>query len=90
MAAIPIKTSGRLMQLLIGGVCLVLLLRDHTAGATIPTIDNIVKILQSPVVQQLILPRPLVAADTGFVGGEAADESAPAKPAKKPPKDEKK
>ncbi|KFB35683.1 hypothetical protein ZHAS_00002566 [Anopheles sinensis] len=39
--AIPIRASSRLMQLLIGGVCLVLVLRDHTAVATIPTIDNI-------------------------------------------------
>uniref|UniRef100_A0A182QN44 Uncharacterized protein n=1 Tax=Anopheles farauti TaxID=69004 RepID=A0A182QN44_9DIPT len=54
------------LQLLIGGICVLLMLPDyhrHAAEATIPTIDNIVKILQSPVVQQLILPRPLVAAD---------------------------
>ncbi|XP_021712978.1 uncharacterized protein LOC110681489 [Aedes aegypti] len=31
--------------------------------ATIPTIDNIVKVLQSPSFQQIVLPQPLIAAD---------------------------
>lgn len=48
-----------------------------------------VKILQLPVVQQLILPRPLVAADEAFPG-MAADEPVPTKPDMKPPKDTKK
>ncbi|XP_049548016.1 zinc finger homeobox protein 3 [Anopheles darlingi] len=41
----------------------------------------IVKILQSPVVQQLILPRPLVAADVIGPAAPLADDSPPKKPA---------
>uniref|UniRef100_A0A182W0G0 Uncharacterized protein n=1 Tax=Anopheles minimus TaxID=112268 RepID=A0A182W0G0_9DIPT len=77
------------LQLIVGGVCVLLMLQDHphhVAEATIPTIDNIVKILQSPVVQQLILPRPLVAADPSVV---AADEP-PTASAMVSPKDPKK
>uniref|UniRef100_A0A182RID6 Uncharacterized protein n=1 Tax=Anopheles funestus TaxID=62324 RepID=A0A182RID6_ANOFN len=75
------------LQLIIGGVCVLLMLQDHphhVAEATIPTIDNIVKILQSPVVQQLILPRPLVAADPNVVADEPATEPASKKDPKKP------
>ncbi|XP_049276794.1 uncharacterized protein LOC125760577 isoform X2 [Anopheles funestus] len=43
-----------------------------------------VKILQSPVVQQLILPRPLVAADPNVVADEPATEPASKKDPKKP------
>uniref|UniRef100_A0A182N5K1 Uncharacterized protein n=1 Tax=Anopheles dirus TaxID=7168 RepID=A0A182N5K1_9DIPT len=58
---------------------------QHAAEATIPTIDNIVKILQSPVVQQLILPRPLVAADPGVVADVPATMPMPVmKDPKKP------
>ncbi|XP_052891738.1 uncharacterized protein LOC128299733 [Anopheles moucheti] len=70
------------LQLIIGGLCVLLMLQDHphhVAEATIPTIDNIVKILQSPVVQQLILPRPLVAADPSVVADEPAAMPAPVK-----------
>ncbi|XP_053670753.1 zinc finger homeobox protein 3-like [Anopheles nili] len=91
MALIRVQTVS--VQLLIGGFCVLLALQDHrrhAAVATIPTIDNIVKILQSPVVQQLILPRPLVAADP-FLPGVAADDPKPMadmpvmKESKKPP-----
>ncbi|XP_065084704.1 uncharacterized protein LOC135706943 [Ochlerotatus camptorhynchus] len=40
-----------------------LLITAHLIDATIPTIDNIVEILQSPTFHQIILPQPLVAAD---------------------------
>uniref|UniRef100_A0A182PNM1 Uncharacterized protein n=1 Tax=Anopheles epiroticus TaxID=199890 RepID=A0A182PNM1_9DIPT len=66
------------MQLIVGGFCVLLMLQDNhyrSVEATIPTIDNIVKILQSPVVQQLILPRPLVAADPGVVADEPASST---------------
>lgn len=43
----------------------------------------VVKILQSPVVQQLILPRPLVAADPSVVADEPAGDT-PKKEPKKP------
>nr|XP_029712854.1 uncharacterized protein LOC115257414 [Aedes albopictus] len=43
--------------------------------ATIPTIDNIVKVLQSPSFQQIVLPQPLVAADPTVV---ASDTNKPA------------
>uniref|UniRef100_A0A182MN18 Uncharacterized protein n=1 Tax=Anopheles culicifacies TaxID=139723 RepID=A0A182MN18_9DIPT len=84
-----VRRAGPLpLQLIIGGVCVLLILQDHphhVAEATIPTIDNIVKILQTPIVQQLILPRPLVAADPNVVADEPATTSAMAqKDPKKP------
>ncbi|XP_050071108.1 zinc finger homeobox protein 3 [Anopheles maculipalpis] len=76
------------LQLIIGGVCVLLTLQDHphsgAVEATIPTIDNIVKILQSPVVQQLILPRPLIAADPSVAADAPAGADTPKKESKKP------
>ncbi|XP_038104472.1 DEAD-box ATP-dependent RNA helicase 30 [Culex quinquefasciatus] len=67
-------------QLRLGRATLLLFITISLADATVPTIDNIVKVLQSPAFQQIILPQPLADASMPAADTPATSDDKTKKP----------